>query len=116
MTDDDVKTRAQKELLSEITRPEATEQSTHGNQMEQQQAGEEVPQEGEEDKEKPKVARKGTMVATAEVCVCVCYGEEPGLCECVLCGEPKLCVCVCYGEDQGCGCVCVLCGEPMLSR
>ncbi|KAL5492043.1 hypothetical protein EMCRGX_G017433 [Ephydatia muelleri] len=66
VTDDDVKTRAQKELLSEITRPEATEQSTHGNQMEQQQAGEEVPQEGEEDKEKPKVARKGTMVATAE--------------------------------------------------
>lgn len=65
VTDNDVKTRGQKELLSEITRPEGTEQSTHGDQKEEQRTGEESPQDGE-DSEKPKVARKGTMAVTME--------------------------------------------------
>ena len=71
--------------MSEITRPEGTEQSTHGDQKEEQRTGEESPQDGE-DSEKPKVARKGTMAVTMEVCcvfvLCVCmWGrmEEPAL-------------------------------------
>ena len=58
MTDDEVKTRAQKELLSEIVK---------GVEPEENNGKEEVVA-GEEDSERPKVTRKGTMAVTAEVC------------------------------------------------
>ena len=58
MTDDDVKTRGQKELLDEIT---TTTASNNG-------------EAGEEDDAKPAVVREGTMAVTAKVCVCnVCF-------------------------------------------
>ena len=49
VTDDDVKTRAQKEKLDEIT----SEQPANGTPP------------------KPAVPRQGTMAVTAQVCVCV---------------------------------------------
>ena len=55
MTDDDVKTRGQKEKLEEVTTPSAD-----------QKEGE---KEGETEANLPKIPRDGTMVVTAKVCV-----------------------------------------------
>ena len=67
VTDDDVKTRGQKELLSEIVTPQqgTDEGGLQGDLKEQQQQDEETTEE------KPKVTRKGTMAVTAEVCGCL---------------------------------------------
>ena len=55
VTDDDVKTRAQKEKLDEITNDDSTT-------------------------EKPNLVKQGTMAVTAKVCVCVLGGRGGGVC------------------------------------
>lgn len=63
VTDDDVKTRAQKEKLEEITSPSAED----SKEQEQEEEG----TSNNEPSAPPKVPRDGTMVVTAKVSVFV---------------------------------------------
>lgn len=83
ITDDDVKTRGQKEKLEEITNPsnsedppKSEEPSKSVGEEEPAKSEEEAPESEEADSEPapPKMTREGTMIVTAKVgteCMCV---------------------------------------------